>query len=61
MITEIVLKIFSKYSQHYKGFINNLSKNEYTSKFPIGDKLKQSMQITIKHSEGAYIALLITR
>ena len=60
LITEIVLKIFSKYSQADKRFVNNFSENEYI-KTPIqfGEKLKQSILITMKHSEGPYMTPLI--
>ena len=58
LITEILAKIFSKYSQRDKRFVNNFSENEYI-KTPIGEKLKQSMLITMKHSEGSYVAPLI--
>ena len=58
LINEIVLNIFSKYSQCDKRFVNNFSKNELI-KTPISEKLKQSMLITMKHSEGSYMAPLI--
>ena len=58
VITEIVLKIFSKYSQRDKRFVNNFSENVLI-KTPIGERLKQSMLITMKHSEGSYVAPLI--
>ena len=58
LITEIVLKIFSKHSQRDKRFVNNFSENEYIIT-PIVEKLKQSILITMKHSEGSYVAPLI--
>ena len=58
LITEMVLKIFSKYSQCDKRFVNNFSENKLI-KTPISEKLKQSMLITMKHSEGSYVAPLI--
>ena len=50
--------IFSKYSQSNKIIANTFSENEHI-KTPIGEKLKQSILITKKHSEGSYVAPLI--
>ena len=39
-------------------FVNNFSENEKIET-PISEKLKQSILITMKHSEGSYVAPLI--
>ena len=41
-----------------KGFVNNLSENEYI-KTPIGERLKLSILIILKQLESSYTALLI--